>query len=262
MAARIPNRQYNLAAPDSLAVRISGYQRRRMYRRFLAETAVGITDTILDVGATADRSYASSNYLEQWYPHKSALTAVGIDDAAFLAGLHPGLRFVRANGLHLPFAERAFDMVHCAAVLEHVGSLHRQTMLVRECCRVARKAVFFTTPNRWFPVEFHTAMPLVHWLPRRAFRALMRASGHAFFAEEANLNLLTASELRAIVSCIEEFAFDVSSVSLAGWPSNLLLIGRRTGTVRSPPQGGEIGSGQMPRQTQSKGSSSAPGVLP
>ena len=22
-----------------------------------------------------------------------------------------------------------------------------------------------TTPNRWFPVEVHTRLPLVHWLP-------------------------------------------------------------------------------------------------
>ena len=24
-----------------------------------------------------------------------------------------------------------------------------------------------TTPNRWFPVEVHTRLPLVHWLPDR-----------------------------------------------------------------------------------------------
>jgi len=227
MAARIPNKQYNLAAPDSLAIRLAGYQRRRMYDRFIAETSVGLTDTILDVGATEDRSYASSNYLEQWYPHKAAVTAAGTDDAAFLTVLYPGLRFVRANGLNLPFTDRSFDVVHSSAVLEHVGPVGNQAALVQECCRVARKAVFFTTPNRWFPVEFHTSIPFVHWLPKRAFRALMRASGRGFFAEEANLNLLTARELHNIAIRIKEFVFEIGSVSLAGWPSNLLLIGRR-----------------------------------
>jgi hypothetical protein len=30
--------------------------------------------------------------------------------------------------------------------------------------RVGRRA-FITTPNRAFPVEVHTRLPLVHWLP-------------------------------------------------------------------------------------------------
>jgi ubiquinone/menaquinone biosynthesis C-methylase UbiE len=228
MVAHIPNKQYNLAAPEGLTSRIIGYQRRRMYDRFLAATGVTSADSILDVGATGDQSYGWSNYLEEWYPHKASLTATGIDDAGFLEALHPGLRFVRANALGLPFADCAFDVVHSSAVLEHVGSLRNQITFVQECCRVARKATFFTTPNRWFPIEFHTGIPLVHWLPKAAFRALMRASGYAFFAEEANLNLLTGRELHAIALNIAGFAFELGHVSLAGLPSNLLLVGRNT----------------------------------
>jgi 2-polyprenyl-3-methyl-5-hydroxy-6-metoxy-1,4-benzoquinol methylase len=197
-----------------------------MYDRFLIETEIGAEDTILDVGAAADVVYESSNYLEQWYAHKRAITAVGIDDAAFLERLY-GVRFVRASGLQLPFRERSFDVVHSSAVLEHVGSLQNQIAFVQECCRVARKWVFLTTPNRWFPVEFHTILPLVHWLPKKTFRAVMRATGYGFFAEEANLNLLSRREIRAISVSADGFEFRVSSVLLLGWPSNLLLIGRR-----------------------------------
>ncbi len=32
---------------------------------------------------------------------------------------------------------------------------------------MSRKGLFVTTPNRWFPIEFHTVLPLVHWLPKR-----------------------------------------------------------------------------------------------
>jgi hypothetical protein len=226
MVQKKPNKQFNLTIPGSLPVRIGTYQRRRMYESFLIETEIGADDTILDVGVAADVTYESSNYLEQWYAHKRAITAVGIDDAAFLERLY-GMRFVRASGLHLPFRERAFDVVHSSAVLEHVGSLQNQIAFVQECCRVARKWVFLTTPNRWFPVEFHTVLPLVHWFPKNAFRALMRASGYGFFAEETNLNLLSRREVRAISASVGGFEFRVSSVSLWGWPSNVLLIGRR-----------------------------------
>jgi hypothetical protein len=36
---------------------------------------------------------------------------------------------------------------------------------VHELCRVARR-VFVTTPNRHFPLEVHTLLPFVHWLPK------------------------------------------------------------------------------------------------
>jgi SAM-dependent methyltransferase len=227
MAEKIPNKQYNLASPNSVPVRIATHQRRIMYDRFIIETGIREQDTVLDVGVTADRSYESSNYLEAWYPHKSTITAVGIDDASFLAQLYPGIRFLKANGLKLPFSDLAFDIVHSSAVLEHVGSFENQIQLVQECCRVARKSIFLTTPNRWFPIEFHTILPFVHWLPKPVFRQFMRRSGRGFFAEESNLNLLDARNLASIVRHVEDFTFRVSSVSLWCWPSNLLLLGRR-----------------------------------
>jgi hypothetical protein len=88
MVKKRPNRQFNLTTPGSLPVRIGTYQRRRMYDRFLTQTEIGIEDTILDVGMAADVVYESSNYLEQWYTHKRAITAVGLDDAAFLEKLY------------------------------------------------------------------------------------------------------------------------------------------------------------------------------
>jgi hypothetical protein len=52
-------------------------------------------------------------------------------------------------------------------VIEHVGGEERQRAFVAEALRVAHR-VFITTPNRWFPVELHTRLPLVHWLPEGA----------------------------------------------------------------------------------------------
>jgi hypothetical protein len=227
MPSIAPNAQYNVAAADSLPVKIAAHQRRKMFARFLADTLAGAEDTVLDVGATSERTYEASNYLEAWYPHKHRVTAIGLDDASFLPTLYPGMRFVQADALALPFGDTAFDIVHAAAVIEHVGAFERQCGLLRECCRVARRAVFVTTPNRWFPIEFHTVLPVVHWLPKPLFRGLMRRSGRGFFAEEANLNLMTARELGRAAGGISGFSSTVAAVHLAGWPSNLLLTMRR-----------------------------------
>jgi hypothetical protein len=136
--------KYNLAAPNGLAARLMGYQRRRIFASFMARTNAGASATILDVGATADRSYATSNYIEQWYPSRTTITAVGVDDACFL--FIPACNSC-ASGLALPFNEQAIDLGHFSAVLEHVGSSVRQLAFVRECCRVAARGVFLTTPN-------------------------------------------------------------------------------------------------------------------
>ena len=55
----------------------------------------------------------------------------------------------------------------------------------------------------------------------------MRQFGYGFFAEESNLNLLSKQEVQAIGASVHGFEIGVSTVSLWGWPSNLLLIGRR-----------------------------------
>jgi hypothetical protein len=60
------------------------------------------------------------------------------------------------------------------------------------------------------------------------FRVLMRWSGREFFASEANLNLLTGSELTRAARSIVGFEISLLSVPLAGWPSNLLLVMRRS----------------------------------
>jgi len=227
---RVPNSQYNVAAPNSLPVRIATTQRRRIFSIFLKECEISDNTSVLDVGVTCDQSYESSNYVEAWLNNKSRITATGIDDADFLEKLYPGLKFLKANGLDLPFDDKSFDVVHSSAVLEHVGSFENQVKFIAECARVARYSFFLTTPNRFFPIEFHTVLPLIHWLPKPWFRQIMKNTGREFFASEANLNLMSISEVRKAASLALEllnFEFKVTTVKLLGCGSNFLLHGKR-----------------------------------
>ena len=147
--SNLPNAQYNVAAPKSLPVRIAGRQRRVMFNSFVRAAAAAPSDTILDVGVTSDQTYDHSNYLKSWYPHKGMITAVGIDDATFLEGLYPGLRFVHADGRDLPFDDNSFDHVHSSAVLEHVGSRAQQVLFLKELWRVTRRTLFVTDSKSW-----------------------------------------------------------------------------------------------------------------
>jgi len=221
------NAAYTVTKPDSLPTRLTCYQRRKMFREFLAFTDVQPTDTILDVGVSSDRTLSYSNYFEAWYPHKGRITASGIDDASFLEELYPGLRFVRTDGRSLPFPDLSFDYVHSSAVVEHVGSRESQARFVREAWRVARKGVFITSPYRFFPMELHTALPLLHWLPARWYRYVLGKTKLRFFALEENLNLLSRRELERIAVLAGLDGPTVTGVPLGGWTCNLLLSARR-----------------------------------
>jgi len=152
--------------------------------------------TVLDVGVTSDQRQ-DSNFFEKLYPYPHKITAVGLEDAFFLEQEYLGLKFIQADGLSLPFPDKSFDLVVSFAVIEHVGSRDQQRSFVHELCRVGRTCCI-TTPNRWYPIEFHTVLPLVHWLPPSWFRTLLRLLGKDFWAKEENLNLFSSSELRAM----------------------------------------------------------------
>ncbi len=218
---------YSAARPGSLALRVAAYQRRKMYAEFLESLAIPPGATLADVGVSADRSYDHSNYLVAAYPERDRITAVGIDDASFLESLYPGVKFVQADGRELPFPDNSFDYVHSSAAVEHVGNAQMQARFLHELWRVARRGVFVTTPNRWFPVEFHTVLPLLHWLPVDLHRRLLRGLGHDMLSREENLNLLSTGTLSAAARAAGMTRFRISSVSLLGWPTNLLLIAHK-----------------------------------
>jgi hypothetical protein len=58
--------------------------------------------------------------------------------------------------------------------------------------------VVFTTPNRGFPVELHTFLPFVHWLPISVFHRVLRTLGNHALANVATLNPLDAAAFTAL----------------------------------------------------------------
>jgi hypothetical protein len=218
---------YYLLDPDSVQVRIATRQRRQMYRRLIEFFHPGADTTILDVGVTSDRTYANSNYLEAWHPYRRCITALGLSDASHLRVMYPGITFVRGDGLMLPFSNRSFDIVHCAAVIEHVGLIQRQRQLVVECARVADQGFMITTPYRWFPIELHTSIPFLHWMPKSSHRWALRRLGYLGYSDPATLNLMDKRDFRVIANCLPDYTCHIEAVSLFGISSNILFFGQR-----------------------------------
>jgi SAM-dependent methyltransferase len=156
----------------SLADSVSLRSRRRKLRLFLDELRPTAETTVLDVGvdevgfggAGGESGCATHNFLEELYPWPERITALGIHEGTSFRTRYPAIPYVQGDGCALPFHDGAFDLYFSNAVIEHVGGADRQRAFVAEALRVSRR-VFLTTPNRWFPIEVHTRLPLVHWLP-------------------------------------------------------------------------------------------------
>jgi SAM-dependent methyltransferase len=152
-----------------LADSISLRSRERKLRLFLEELRPTADTTVLDVGADElgfgeGDGCATMNFFEELYPWPERVTALGLHDGAGFRARYPHIPYVQGDACALPFGDGAFDIVFSNAVIEHVGGRERQRQFVSEAIRVGRR-VFVTTPNRRFPIEVHTRLPLVHWLP-------------------------------------------------------------------------------------------------
>jgi hypothetical protein len=67
-------------------------------------------------------------------------------------------------------------------------------------------------------------LPFLHYLPAPVFRAALRRTRYRHWAEESNLNILTALELKRLFP--PSVSIEVRSVRLAWFPSNLVAFGR------------------------------------
>jgi SAM-dependent methyltransferase len=158
-----------------LADAISLRSRRRKFGLFMDAMKPTPETTVLDVGVDdvgfgeqplEEGGCATLNFFEELYPWQDRITALGLHEGRTFSERYPAARYVRGDALGLPFEDGAFDVAFSNAVIEHVGPRAEQQRFVDELLRVAPRA-FVTTPNRWFPIEVHTRLPLVHWLPER-----------------------------------------------------------------------------------------------
>ena len=216
----LDGRYYQVAKPGSLAERLAIIARDRIYRDFVRLSRPTPDSTILDVGVS-DIITAAANMLEQKYPHSAKITAVGLGAAPQFQARFPVVTYRQiAPGEPLPFADRSFDIATSNAVLEHVGSEEAQAAFVGELVRVAN-CVFITVPHRFFPVEHHTAIPLLHWRDA-SFAMACRFLHKDEWADRTNLILMTRASLRRL--CDRPTRIGVTGIRLGPFSSNLFLL--------------------------------------
>ena len=197
--------------------------RERLYKSLLRHVNMNDVYTVLDVGATSDQKNEDSNFFLKKFAEEKKVTALSNEDARWLENAYPGLEFVLGDGRRMPFEDNSFDLVFSNAVIEHVGSLQQQERFLLESVRVARKHIFLTTPNRWYPVELHTLLPFVHYLPKQLHRRILRLFGHEFLSREENLKLMDIASIKRLLHKNGIHNYQIDTISFFGLPSNIYV---------------------------------------
>lgn len=182
------------------------------------------TSTILDVGV-ADREYSpQDNFLEKNYPFPSNITALSVQELKEFPERYPEIKTRFYSGGAFPFNDKQFTAVHSNAVVEHVGGNDKQIEFVKELVRCGEK-FFFTTPAKEFPVEIHTNMIFLHWLPKKFFDKILGKTGKGW-ATGNYMNLLTKSALRLLMDQVNVTDYRIITYRLLGFPYQYVVYGK------------------------------------
>lgn len=179
---------YRDGVDKSVAMRLLKVARRAMLNLFMRELSPNEKTRVLDIGVSDDEN-DGANFLEKYYPWPHNITCAGLGTGEAVLAAYPDVSFRQiVPGEKLPFADQSFDIACSNAVIEHVGGSEQRTGFIAEHLRVA-KAVFITFPNRWFPVEHHTSLPLLHYSPR-LFRTVLRHTRYNYWVHPSNMDFL------------------------------------------------------------------------
>lgn len=196
--------------------RFSANARRKRAELFRGRFRIDKTTRILDLGS--ENGTNISNVLQGSDFDPANVYIADIDQTAVelgktTYGFNPVLI---QEDEPLPFDDGFFDIVYCSSVIEHTTvpkeimweitdqndfaarSLLRQKEFAQEIVRLG-KNYFVQTPSKTFPIESHTWLPLVGYLPRKYFLPLLRIS-NKYWVKKAfpDFNLLGDREMHML----------------------------------------------------------------
>jgi Methyltransferase domain len=185
---------------------------RRLHRGEVFRTMLEPTDRdrILDLGSE------EGDHIAAIVPFRENVTIADIYAPALERGRQ---RFGFQTALldqsgSLPFADNEFDIVFCSSVIEHVtvdkdqlqglrdggafraASWQHQRRFADEIRRVGKR-YFVQTPDKWFPVESHTWLPVVIVALPRGLQLRLVGWLNRWWIKptQVDWNLLTASDM-------------------------------------------------------------------
>ena len=181
---------------------------------------------VLDIGTTNDTKNKSSNFIVKNLKNIKNFNSISdqlITSSFFKKNLQ---KSITENFSEYEIENFKSDLVISNATIEHVGNYDNQKTMFDNMIKLCKKMIIISTPYRYHPLEFHTKIPLIHWLPKNIHRKILKNIGLTFFSKEENLNLLSKSDFNNFVES-KKIKGEFRYIKFLFFKSNLIFIGKR-----------------------------------
>ena len=183
--------------------------------------------SVLDVGVTEDDKFKSSNYLTKKFGFIKNI--FGLSDQNVKNKFYRKIfkKSITSNFSFKEYNKIKCDFVISNAVIEHVGSYTKQQKMIQNIIKLSKKYFVIQTPNRYHPIEFHTKMIFIHWLPKNIFRKILKVLGMVSFSKEKNLNLISEKDINKLFKKYKDVVeYKIFRINFLGFTSNFVIIGK------------------------------------
>jgi len=178
---------------------------------------------VLDIGTTSDTENISSNFIIKNLKNIKSFNSISnqlITSSFFKKKLQ---KSIIENFSEYEIENFKSDLVVSNATIEHVGNHNNQKIMVSNMIKLSKRMVIISTPYRYHPLEFHTKIPFIHWLPKKIHRKILKNFNLTFYSKEENLNLLSKSDLSSFIEN-EEVKSEFRYIKFLFLRSNLIFI--------------------------------------
>ena len=186
MGLRIPS---DVAAkyPDRPVLRVAQAFKEEISRRSRAKRA-GLLRRVFNLTPDTvmlDLGGGDGRHLRDHFSDLKNVCVADYDDRLLAKATAAGLRARKVDGTErLPFDDQEVELVFCSSVIEHVTgpknhavdlfkrdapafyalAAESQAKFAAEIRRIGQR-YYVQTPAKWFPLETHTCLPLINFLP-------------------------------------------------------------------------------------------------
>lgn len=183
-------------------------------------------ENILDIGTTENKSYHSSNIIVKNLNIKCEYRSLSnqiIVDNFFKVKIK---KSIVSKFSYKEIKDYSSDVVLSNATIEHVGSRKKQKLMIQNIANLTKKIFIISTPNKNFPIEFHTKIPIIHLFPKKIYNFILRKIGLGFFADTNNLNLLSYKNLKNLSKSIsKDYFINFFFINFFFLRSNIIMVG-------------------------------------